>query len=179
MTKIQRVSRILQIVFIIFFITLPVMQTFYWLYYPIPCTNHAFCASNLPPNLELNTLITFGTRLQGWLVNLIPTAIEMFSFYCLIRLFKLYEQQKIFTADNVRYIRNIGIAFILNELINPFIQALTSLIMTAHNGPGKHIVAISITSYNFTNIIIGVIILMISWVMSEACKLQEEQTYTV
>lgn len=179
MTKIQRVSRILQVIFIICFIALPIMSTLYWFYYPVPCQGHQFCASlNFPSALQ-SPSITLNQRAGGWLVNIIPMAIEMFSFYCLIKLFKLYEQEKIFTADNVRYIRNIGIAFIINELINPLVQAVTSLILTSHNAPGKHIIAINITNYNVSNILIGVIILLISWVMAEACKLQEEQSYTV
>lgn len=178
MNKIRLVSKILQFIFLFFIFVLPALTILCWFYMKnpndlsmhttlLPLTNNPFNAPDFP------------ARLVGFLVNLIPLSIQLFCLYISMKLFKLYEQGKIFTLKNVRYIRYISIALIAQEIIKPFNQIITTYILTLHNPPGYRVIAVSLTNQDLSNLIIGVVILLASWIMTEACKLHDEHTLTI
>src|SRR5580698_5038331 len=106
MNKIQRVSRILQRVFLILLIALPICSVIFWFFMKVP--NALGIKTSFLPWVEASMQQPdFPERLVGFIVNLIPLSIQMFCLYSLIKLFKLYEQGKIFTLKNVKYIRFI------------------------------------------------------------------------
>ena len=178
MNKIQLVSRILQYVFLFLLIALPVFSVIVWFYASIP--NGYEVKTNFL-SLTTNTIVhdlDFPGRLVGFLVNLIPLSIQMFGIFCLYKLFKLYEQGKIFTLLNVKYIRLVAITLIAQEIIRPFTQIITTYILT-FNQPGHHMIAVTFSNKDISNILMGVVILLASWIMAEACKLHDEHTLTI
>ena len=55
-----------------------------------------------------------------------------------------------------------------------------SLVMTFQNtGAGQKIIAINVDGMDFVVLITGGIILLIAWVMTEAQKVSEDQSFTV
>lgn len=178
MTKVQRASRILQKIFQFFLIALPFFAIILWLYMPIP--NPLNIRTQFFPNVfDVVNPINMTTRLLGLTASLVPLGIEMFCIYCLIKLFNLFERGKIFTMQNVQYIRYIGIAMLLGELIRPFYEIIATYIVYYHNPNGHVRLTLSLNSDEISYVLIGSIILLISWVMTEACKLHDEQAHTV
>ena len=108
------------------------------------------------------------------MVNLAPLVLEMLCLYWLIELFKLYERGVIFTLQNVRYIRRLGLAFLAGEILKPFVQAGTTFVLSMHKE-----ISLMIGSDDINTLFTALIILLIGWVMTEGCKLSEEQTLTV
>jgi hypothetical protein len=53
------------------------------------------------------------------------------------------------------------------------------VVLTWKNGPGERILAMSFSSNNIVVILIACIVILISWIMAEGHKLQEEHEYTV
>lgn len=179
MAKIQRISRTLQKIFQFFLIALPLFSIIFWFFLPIP-NPLSISTRFFPKASDIVNTLDMTTRFLGFTVSLIPLGIEMFCIYCLIRLFNLFERGKIFTAQNVQYIRYIGIAMLVGEIVKPFYEAVTTLIMHYHNPRGHEMLHVSLFSGDeISYILISIIILLISWVMIEACKLQEEHAYTV
>ena len=178
MKNIQKISRKLQYLFKFFLIALPASAIVFWFLLPIP-NPLGISTRFFPKTFDIVNQLDANARILGFLVSLIPLGIEMFCIYCLVRLFNLFERGKIFTAENVIYIRYIGIAILVGEFVRPFYEAVATLITHYNNPKGHQALSVSFSSDEISYILFGVIILLISWVMIEACKLQEEQNYTV
>ena len=178
MTKIERISLFLQKIFTFFLIVLPLSSIILWFFLPIP-NALGIHTRFFPKAFDIVNQPDMTIRFAGFMVSLIPLGIEMFCIYYLIKLFDLFKHGKIFTALNVQYIRYIGIAMLCGELIRPFYEAIATLIIHYRNPPRHQILSISFSIDEISYILIGIIILFISWIMAEACKLKEEQMYTV
>lgn len=101
------------------------------------------------------------------------------AFYYLIKLFQLYSKNIIFSTKNVFYIRKICFMLFLQVLAGLAVQPFISLILTMDAPPGGHIIGIGIGSDEVSNLIIAGIALLISWIMEEGRKLEEETILTV
>lgn len=179
MNKIKCISFILRMVFIVLFCALPVYTFCFWL------TNGYPFGSSLPivilgyagPPLPAISSLASHTKFIAVLLNLIPLAIYMAIAGFLVRLFRLYEQGQIFTLQNVKSIRYIGITMLLGKLISPVYIFLLSYIMT-RNTPYPF-AYIRFDLHDITMAIAALVIILISWIMEEGHKLHEEQIYTV
>ena len=105
--------------------------------------------------------------------------IELYILYSLIKLFGLYSKGEIFSVNNVRYIRNIGYALLFTQIVNPLYQVLMGAVLTLHNPPGHRFLSITLDQTNLGIILIALIVILISWIMAEGCKLREEQQLTI
>ncbi len=195
MNKIKNVSLFFRLVFQIIFIVLPVLLIISWVYAPdelvllvgfiklnaIPATYsgmHTYTAQGLPEKAILHTL-SVGEKSLGCLVSAIPMMVKMFLLYCLIKLFKLYENGDIFSINHVRYIRNIGYALLISQLIEPFYQFVMGFVLTMHNPPHHHFAAITLDQTNVGILLTAFLVILISWIMAEGCNLREEQQLTI
>jgi len=178
MNHIKKVSRVFRILFIVGFIGLPLLSIWYWF------AGGAHVAGSLgesmiPRGIVANVAgLPVYVRAAGFMVNLIPLAKDLFILFFLIKLFGFYAQAKIFVDESVTLIRNIGIVLLIYQLIRPIYDLLISYVLTAwrpHHGE----MIISFGSPQAMEIIGAVIIILIAWIMREACRLQEEQQLTV
>lgn len=183
MNKIQRTSLFFRVLFQIIFILLPLLTIITWIYAPEPISflGSKIILSAFSHGYPIVQPLTVDTKLLGFLISLLPLIVNLFVLYFLIKLFRLYEQGEIFTMNNVRYIRNIGYALLIGQLINPVYQALISMAMTWNNPPhqGLRIISISLDGTNIGIILMSLLIILISWIMLEGYKLKEEQQFTV
>jgi hypothetical protein len=195
MNRIKNVSLFFRVVFQIIFIALPILLIISWIYAPdelvllmgfiklnaIPATYsgmHTYTAQGLPETAILHTL-SIGEKSLGCLVSAVPMLVEMFVLYSLIKLFKQYENGDIFSLNHVRYIRNIGYALLIGQLIEPFYQFVMGLVLTMHNPPHYRYAAITLDQTNIGILLTALLVILISWIMAEGCKLREEQQLTI
>ncbi|MHB1949509.1 MAG: DUF2975 domain-containing protein [Gammaproteobacteria bacterium] len=195
MNRIKHVSLFFRIVFQIIFIALPFLLIVSWIYAPnelvllngfiklnaIPATYsgmHTFIGQAAPEKAILHTL-SLSEKSLGCLISAIPTMVEMFVLYFLIKLFKLYEKGEIFSLNHVRYLRNIGYALLIGQLIEPFYQFVMGLVLTIHNPPQHHYAAITLDQTNIGILLTALLVILISWIMAEGYKLREEQQLTI
>jgi hypothetical protein len=195
MNRIKRVSLFFRIIFQIIFIILPIFLILSWANAPeqlvflngfikldaIPPAYsgmHIFTAGELPKKAILHSL-TNGEKILGGLISAIPMLIEMFVLYSLIKLFKLYEKGEIFSIFHVRYLRNIGLALLIGQLIEPFYQFIMGIVLTVNNPPHHRFATITLDQTNIGILLTSLLIILISWIMAEGCKLHEEQQLTV
>lgn len=195
MNRFKNVSLFFRLVFQIIFIALPILLIMSWIVAPdelillagfikinaIPATYsgmHTFTAQGIPEKAILHTL-SIGEKSLGCLVSMIPMMVEMFILYYLIKLFKLYENGDIFSLHHVRYIRNIGYALLIGQLIEPFYQFVMGAVLTLHNPPHHRYAAITLDQTNIGILLTALLVILISWIMAEGCKLHEEQQLTI
>ena len=125
--------------------------------------------------------LTTTTKILGFVVNLIPTGVQLFVLYFLIKLFRLYEKSEIFSLENVRYIKKVGYTLLIGQLINPIYEVLMSVTLTWNNylhGVPRY----AVITFNGTNIgilLTALMVILISWIMAEGCRLRDEQQYTI
>jgi bacteriorhodopsin len=106
-------------------------------------------------------------------------AISLKIFFHLIKLFALYAQGKIFDAENVHQIRQVGYTI----LISPILWLLTLFIPLFIATDGVTVATSPNLGLNiggvFNEVILGTIILVVSWIMDVGRELREEQDLVV
>ncbi len=178
MNKIQRVSAAFKIFFQICFVIYPILLVYAWYKAPVPV---------LEPFINLITQeypilhpLSLKTRLLGFLANLmLDGSITLLILYFLIQLFNLYKQGIIFTLQNVNYIKYIGYALITGQCLAPVLEGLMGLILTWNNPPGHRFASMTVNGTDAGIILTACLIILISWIMGEACKIREELDHIV
>ena len=181
MKKIKRVSLFFRVLFQVFFILLPIVYGYAWGVAPAPLTllNHIFVISVVPVGLPMLHGLNIETRALGFLVTMIPVGMAMLGIYFLIRLFKLYEMGKIFELNSVRCFRSLGYVLLVSQGLCVVYDVLISLVLTWQRPVDDRVISISMSSTNLAVILAGCLLLLVSWVMLEGCKLNEEQKLIV
>jgi len=181
--KIEYVSLFFRIIFQIIFLTLPVVIIIGWI--NIPESLHLFDGAIniriIPEEYSsaIVHLLSVEERLLGFAVSLIPLSIDLLILYFLIKLFHLYEAGEVFSIQNVNYIRNIGYSLLLRQLLSPVYEFLMGFVLTSHNPAGLRFASITFDQTNFGILLTALLVILISWIMAEGCRLREEQQLTI
>lgn len=174
MAHIQQTSRRYRLLFEILIVAVPTFDLLYWISF-----NHLpkGLLTDLPvaPTQDLSFL----ALAVAFLASLLPIGLAVYGLVTLRALFKLYEKAIIFSAQNVRYFRRLGYLFIAWVVANALFTPLISIVITYANPPGERSVVAELGFSDISIIVIGGIILLISWVMDEGRKLEDEQAHTV
>ena len=110
---------------------------------------------------------------------MIPMVVIIFGLRKLESLFSLYEQGLIFTESNVKCFRSLGRGLIVWVGCDVVRNSLLSIVLTLDNPPGHRVVTVGLGSADFTAVFVGIVVLIISWVMDEGRKIQEDQALIV
>lgn len=180
MNNIKHISHFFKLIFQAAFIFIPLFQLFFWLNAPYPFGENSIIVTKIiPAYLNVPDVLTLQTKMLGFLISCIPNGISMLTLYFLIRLFKLYEKAEIFSMQNVVYMKNIGYLLLASEIFNPIYQALMSFVLTRQNPPGSRQIYVNLRMSDLEFVAIAVIIILISFIMAEGCKMREEQEYII
>jgi hypothetical protein len=113
----------------------------------------------------------------GSSIGLLPI---FFSIFILKELFRNYKSGKIFTYRNACYYRSLGWMFFLHGLVTkPLSGLLLVLAATVSNPPNHRYISITFGVPNIEAIFCGTLVIVISWVIAEGCKLHEENHLTI
>lgn len=94
--------------------------------------------------------------------------------------FTNYQNGSIFTYQNATFYKYLGWLFFMDALVaKPLSQLFLVLGATLCNEPGHRYITLSFGTPNLEALFCGLLIIMISWIMAEAAKLQEEQEYII
>ncbi|MBI5593282.1 MAG: DUF2975 domain-containing protein [Deltaproteobacteria bacterium] len=154
---------------------LPIVCGLIWIFF-----NRLYAmAPMMPLPVHVNHDLPGLTRLLAFLADLIPLSAMIFGLKKLRSLFFLYENGLIFTEQNVSCFRSLGRTLIVWAACDVVRTTLLSVILTLDNPPGRRIIAVMFDSGDFTGVFVGVVVLIISWVMDEGRKIQEDQALIV
>jgi len=152
----------------------PLCLAAYWLFLnELPHSMYA--PLPVAPSAELG----YGLRLLGFLVTMIPCGVLLYALSRLRRLFALYREGIIFDRRNVACYRDLGKALVCWAGA-AFVQTpLLSIVITLPNPPGTRLLMLGVGSGELGFLFLGGLVLLISWVMDEGRRLDEEQALTV
>ncbi|MFT0892413.1 DUF2975 domain-containing protein [Pseudochelatococcus sp. G4_1912] len=130
---------------------------------------------------EINAASWSGETLALGLLAIAIGTVPMFVCLWLLRtVFKNYREGNIFSDDNASCFRKIGILLILDALIATSVSETAFIFaMTFNNPPGERMISVSVGSPQLYLLFLGLVIFIISLVMSEASKIHAEQQLTV
>lgn len=180
--KIKKVSLIFRWLFAALLIAVPLVHILSWLNAPVPIDisgKLGFFISTVPNGVQVLHPLSLSTKIYGFLISTILVVIIECILYFLIRLFKLYENVEIFSIQNVKYIKRIGYALLITQIASIICDGFLSLILTWNNPHGFRSVIVTISGTNICLILTAFIIILISWIMAEGCRLREEQQLTI
>ncbi|HAT8257779.1 TPA: DUF2975 domain-containing protein [Legionella pneumophila] len=149
MNKIQRVSSIFKIIFIVSSFLLAGGFVVSWL---------AVCIG----------ITQLEKPLANFSVALISTLANILILFFLIRLFDSYKKNSFFTLSNIKFIRNIGYILLAEQILIPLCKYITSSLTW-----------FGISIDRIEMIFLAFLIIINSWIMMEAYRIREEQQLTV
>ena len=188
MDRIQKVSSYLLVIFNILLVILPFSLFILWLFIdhnPIKeAIEHGvfFSAVQTPEGLvNLATVNwTLFTKCVGFISSLVGLLPILLGLLILKKIFRHYQKGQIFNKDNAQRYKHLGYLFFLaGFLTQPLSAMLQTLAITLTYPPGHHWIQIGFGTPTFESLFCGVLVLVISWVMVEGYKLQEEQKLIV
>ncbi|EAR56813.1 hypothetical protein SKA34_05015 [Photobacterium sp. SKA34] len=183
MSNIQKQSKRARILFQLFLVLTPVLVCYFWLTIDTPydyLTNTGIIQTSFDDLHNITQVpLTLTTRLIATLTSLIYCSIIMYALTKLIRLFRNYENNNIFTLENATIYQKLGYSIFYWVGGSVFYQAIMTLVLSFNNPPGQRMIAFSFVGVDFITIIMGLIVLIISWVMKEAYILADEQHLTI
>jgi len=171
LSRIQRISRLMQRLCTAAAVLIPLTVAGMWATYELWGPSHPDLAQ-IP---GLPATLTLPVRLLACLVGLAQAAIAVFAVWRLRRLFGLYADGLIFTADNTRCLRHFAAAILAFAIAKPVTGALLSVVLTMNNPPGQRQITVSLGSSELATLFIGGVFLIIAWIMDEAREMAEEQ----
>ncbi|QUM81763.1 DUF2975 domain-containing protein [Moritella sp. 5] len=182
MSKIQKQSRRARIFFQSLFVFTPIAVCYYWLTVE---TSYDFLTSlgaiQITHNIDSYTQLplTLTTRILAMIASLFLCSIIMYALKVLINLFRSYERNDIFTLDNVMSYQKLGYSLFYWVGASVAYGTLMSLILSFNNPPGERMVSVGFLGVDFLTLVLGFIILIISWVMKEGYILAAENSHTI
>jgi hypothetical protein len=124
--------------------------------------------------------VPIDVRVLAYVYFTLDLAIALKIIFHLVKLFALYAEGKIFSAENVQQIRQVGLTmliapalWLLSMLIPLFVAADGMTITTSPSAGMPYIGGV------FNQIILGTIVIVIAWIMDVGRELREEQDLVV
>lgn len=148
-------------------IALPLGLAAFWLVFAEPDPARFGPGFAMGPDTPLERGLGLG-------LSLIPLAIALFALVNLRRLFSFYAAGVYFTPATVRCFTNMAWTLVAATPAGILTGAALSVALSYDNPAGQRELAISLSSAQLTMLLTGIVLLVISWVMADAVRLQEE-----
>lgn len=188
MKDLQKLSRYLKKMFNSLAVSTAPFIIFFWLTIDWPPINNAIREGFLmEPIITPEGSVNIATihlsavaKLIGCGTQLLESLPYILGFILLKKLFAAYEEKKIFTSENTKIYKKIGwLAFLNGIFFIPITQTLMVLVATFSNPPGHRYITVGFGTPNLESILCGLLLIIISLVMQEAQKIQDENKLTV
>ena len=171
--RIQRVSHRFRLFFAALVLILPLLTLIYWLGF-----NH-FPQEFVPMPVRAEAELPLLSRILAFVISMLPIGVVIAAMYILARLFSLYEKGIVFSTQTVRCFRRLGWVLMCWVVASLFYLPMLSHVVTAVNPPEQRLVVAQLGLSDIAVLVMGAIVLLISWVMDEARKLEDEHAHTV
>ncbi len=191
MSKIQKISSYLLVVFNILIVMIPLLLTMQWIFISLK-TTEVPDVINFFGMLEKTIQTPEGyvnlsnvswtplLKLLGFCADLIGALPFLISLFFLKKLFVHYRNSEIFNKRNALIYRKLGVLYLIDALfIKSLSQTLMILAVTMTNPPGSRYLSISFGTPNLSSLFYVVLVIIVSWVMLEANKLHDEHKFTI
>ena len=123
--------------------------------------------------------LTLLQLLLGFAVSLLPVSVAVYGLVILKKLFSLYARAIIFSVENVFIFRRFAQVLFAWVVTTSLFTPLISLVVSYNNPVGQRTLVAELGLFDLFTVIIGGIFLVISWVMNEGHRMDDEQTHTI
>lgn len=120
--------------------------------------------------------LNLDTRFAGALISLIGLAPVLYALLQLSMLFSRFARGEVFVTENAWRIRRMGLALIVNALISPLVQMLTTINLTRANQPGQIVVMFGIEQSHVLSVLSGLALIAFATVMADAVRAWHENS---
>ena len=120
--------------------------------------------------------LTTGNRLMGWFISSLQLSVLTFALFTVANIFQDFGKRKWFAERFSRRLKWFGIALLLYSALSPIVQMLISMSLTYGNPAGQRMLSVSV-SLDFKGVIIlfvGILLIMMAKVMTEATRISDE-----
>jgi hypothetical protein len=183
MKRIVNVSRFLKWCAVLLCFALPMAEAGFWITngYPFlePWIKYHDVLFGVGEQLTAWADLNEVQKLLGFIIGMLPLSFSMAALAYLAQLFGAFERLELFDKRNVQILKRAGWALVWGQIIYPVHFAFFSLAMTYRNPVGKRNISLAFGNTQVEILVIGISILLLSWVFEEAVKLHEEQISTV
>ncbi|MFY9589961.1 DUF2975 domain-containing protein [Rickettsia endosymbiont of Halotydeus destructor] len=188
MNKIQKVSYCVSWLLNSLIITIPGFLLLSWIFIDSEImknlTNRGIVAISYSHDGSYTNLSlikwTISSKFLGFVAYIFGVLPLLFNLYYLKKIFINYSVDEIFNVLNAKYYNNIAWIFFLSAiLIEPLSNTLLTFAVTTSNPVGQRYISLSFGTTNLQNIFFGILVIVISWVMLEASKIQTEYKFTI
>ncbi|CAK2462562.1 DUF2975 family protein [Vibrio crassostreae] len=182
MSNIQKQSRRVRMLLQFFLVLTPIIVCYFWLTIQTPYdfpSEMGIIQFSLDIEHFTTSPLTMTTRIIAMFTSLAMSSVLMYALTVLIRLFRNYERGEIFSLENAMSYQKLGYSLFYWVLGSIIYGSLMSVILSFNNPPGERIFVIGFVGMDFLTLILGIIILIISWVMKEGYILADEHSQTI
>ncbi|OMH33906.1 DUF2975 domain-containing protein [Motiliproteus sp. MSK22-1] len=182
MSNIQKQSRRVRLFLQLLFFVIPAGVVYFWLtaqteFDLLTKAGVIQLSFNIDSLTQLN--LSYTTRLLAAFASLLVASIVLYALSILIRLFRNYENGNIFTQENARYYQKLGYCLFYWVAGGVIYGGAISVILSFNNPPGERILSLGFAGIDFLTIVLGFLVLIISWVMKEAYQIADENSQTI
>jgi len=131
------------------------------------------------PFLQTVSAMPLIDRLLGLCVDTTALVIACYGIIIFIRLMKKFQEGQLFSSSTAQLLNKLSKTALYWALYHPLRNTLLSLITTLHKGPGNRIISISIDTSDIVNIFMFTCFVLITALIQEAYKIQQEHDLTV
>lgn len=128
--------------------------------------------SNIPISIIQHYSISLAAL--GFSIFMPLFVVQTYWLWQLKILFHHFSQGRIFSPQNSIYIRRTAIAFLSLTLLSIFIDIILAIILSVNNDAFYRLLFITVGILQISNILTGLVMIVIAWIMDEAHRLQEE-----
>lgn len=133
--------------------------------------------SGLPPSTPLT--LTAGTRLVGGALSTLHLAVLVYALFAIAGIFRMFAAGEWLHPHISTRLHRFGLALLVFGASTPLVRALMTVIVTLQNPEGQRMLAVGFSSNDFVIALIGVLMVMLGYALSEAAAIAEDNRQIV
>jgi hypothetical protein len=107
-------------------------------------------------------------------ITAVPVGVLLFGLWQVRALFLKFADGQVFTLASARLLRNFAGSVLAQAILGPLSSTALMLAFTLNDPPGTRQLVITLSSHDYLALIVGGVLLAVSWVMVEATRIADE-----
>ena len=115
-----------------------------------------------------------GRLIAAAAITAVPVGVLLFGLWQVRALFLKFADGQVFTLASARLLRDFAGSVLVQAILGPISSTALMLAFTLNNPPGARQLVIALSSQDYLALIVGGVLLAVSWVMVEATRIADE-----
>ncbi|WP_322419073.1 DUF2975 domain-containing protein [Mesorhizobium huakuii] len=171
-TRLRRI-RLFSLVLARCFAALAILLTLGLLFYWLTTSADSIAENAAIPQAWLSEF-GLGRRLAAFAISFVPLACLVFALMAARSAFRAFATGDFFGQNAIRNLRYFGLGLLASALLKPVSGAALSVLLSWDAPAGQHRLTLGLDSETLLTLLTAGIVAVITWVMSEASALADE-----